>query len=75
MNDSKVVNSKEGAEFLNVAQLSQFLGVSEDTIYSWTMRKFIPHFKIGKLLRFDKAGIIYWLQSRKVEPAKVDISL
>lgn len=54
MNELKIVNSKDDAEFLNVAQAAAFLGVSTDTIYSWTMRKSIPHYKLKKLLRFKR---------------------
>lgn len=55
-------------EILNVTQLAEFLGVSIDTIYSWTMRKAIPHFKLGKMLRFNKQEIMRWLEAKRVEP-------
>lgn len=66
--DLKAVHSKDN-EFLSVRQLTEFLGVSEDTVYSWTMRKAIPHFKLGKMLRFHKAEIIRWMEAKRVEPS------
>ncbi len=67
--DLKVIHKKEDAEFLTVGQLSQFLNVSSHTIYHWSMKRTIPCFKVGKLLRFNKAEIIHWMQSKKVEPS------
>jgi excisionase family DNA binding protein len=68
MNELKVVNSKDDAEILNAPEVAALLGVSIDTVYSWTMRKAIPHFKLGKMLRFNKAEVIQWLETKRVEP-------
>lgn len=67
MNDLKVANSKDDAGFMSVTQTAVLLGVSVDTVYSWTMKKTIPHFKLGKMLRFNKSEIIHWMEGKKVE--------
>lgn len=38
---------------INIKDLADILGVSRATIYNWTHLGRIPHFKVGKHLRFD----------------------
>lgn len=44
-NFPKLYNYKEAAEFLNLA---------ESTLRIWMCRKYLPHFKIGKKVRFSE---------------------
>lgn len=48
---------------MNIGQLSEYLSIPTSTIYGFTMRGKIPHFHIGKLLRFRKAAIDEWLEN------------
>lgn len=64
--------AKDDNEFLNVQQAASFLGVSSDTIYSWTMKKTIPFYKMGRLVRFKKSDLINHMESLRVEPCKND---
>lgn len=48
---------------MTVGQLSEYLGIPTSTIYSLTMKATIPHYHIGKLLRFRKADIDEWLKN------------
>lgn len=48
---------------MTVGQLSEYLGIPTSTIYSLTMRSKIPHYHIGKLLRFEKSKIDAWLEA------------
>lgn len=61
---------KNGSEFLDVKQAAVFLGVSVDTVYAWTMRKTIPHYKLGRLVKFKKSDLITHMESLRVEPCK-----
>ncbi len=61
---------KDDSEFLNVTQAATFLGVSVDTIYSWTMRKTIPFYKLGRLVRFKKSELMGFIEGKRVEPHK-----
>lgn len=63
---------KHDSEYLNVNQAATFLGVSNDTIYSWTMRKTIPHYKLGRLVKFKRSELVQFLEGKKVEPCKND---
>lgn len=49
--------------FWDIANLSNYLNVKVKTIYS--MVPDIPHYRIGKLIRFKKVEIDSWLESKK----------
>jgi excisionase family DNA binding protein len=51
---------------LTPEQMAEIIGVKLSTIYQWTHQKFIPHVKIGKLVRFDQAAVLDWIQRRSV---------
>ena len=53
--------------FLNVKELSQYLGVSEGTVYSWVCYKKIPYVKMGRLVKFDSRKIDSWVQEKSIE--------
>lgn len=46
---------------MNVTQTAEYLGVPVSTIYNLSMKATIPHYHIGKSLRFKKADIDLWL--------------
>ena len=68
----KLVKTSSDCEFLNVKDAAQFLGVSVDTIYSWTFKRVIPHYKLGKLVKFKRSELIQYMESNRVEPFRVD---
>lgn len=49
--------------FMDVGQVATYLGVPKSTVYAYSMRERIPHFHIGKLLRFRRADIDTWLEN------------
>ncbi len=50
----------------NYEQLAEFLGMSPASLRVWVMQGRVPHYKIGKLVRFDPAIIKEWLQEQAV---------
>ena len=52
-------------EFLNIDELSNFIGLTKPTIYGHVHRNSIPFIKKGKMLRFSKNDILNWLQEGK----------
>lgn len=46
-------------------QLCELLQVDQSTVYWWSHIGFIPHLKIGKLVRFREVDINQWLLSRR----------
>jgi len=53
--------------FVGIKYLSEYLGIPKGTLYVWTCYKKIPHFKIGRIVKFDLKEIEKWLKDKKVE--------
>ncbi|MBU1044698.1 MAG: helix-turn-helix domain-containing protein [Candidatus Omnitrophica bacterium] len=64
-------------KLITLKELSEILKVPPSTIYSWTHMQFIPHYKLGKSLRFKESDIEKWLQKRYCKgraTRKIDIN-
>ena len=48
--------------------VSEQLGVTKNTLYSWCCQKKIPYVKIGRLTKFDQKDIDAWVEARKIKP-------
>ncbi len=60
---------------LDIEELSEILGVTKATIYSWTSQNKIPHIKLSRrLLKFRKGEIMEWIKQKSVS-ADVNCSL
>lgn len=60
-----------GDSLWGIADVALYLGVPRSAIYKMTAPKSrnpIPHFKLGRLLRFRKADIDAWLSLWAVSP-------
>jgi excisionase family DNA binding protein len=53
-------------KYLNINELSVYLGLKVGTIYVWVCQRKIPYIKLGRLLRFDIKEIDDWMKSGKV---------
>ncbi|ABC77991.1 MAG: helix-turn-helix domain-containing protein [Clostridiaceae bacterium] len=51
--------------FWNIEDLSNYLKVKIKTLYAMTSD--IPHYRVGKLIRFKKQEIDTWMENKKVE--------
>jgi len=62
--EEKLWDSKKTAEYL---------GISRYTLYEWVIQRRIPHYKVGRLIKFRKANLDAWIEGkeRKVEPINV----
>ena len=45
-------------KMLNLEQVSELLQVRLSTIYQWTHQDYIPHYKVGRFVRFDEDEIM-----------------
>ena len=45
-----------------------------DALYTWTHQRKIPHFKVGRSVRFDKTEIDMWLEARKISAVAISES-
>jgi len=58
-------------KLLTSQEIADYLGVKLSTIYSWTHLGFIPHIKVGRLVRFKESDVRSWLKKR-TEKGRVD---
>lgn len=56
--------------YINPVELSQYLGISKETVRSWTWQRKIPWHKVGRLVKFDLREIDSWMQENRVEMKK-----
>ena len=52
-------------EFLNIDELSEFLNIKKSTLYSMVENGELPHYKIGRLIRFRRDELNAWLESHR----------
>lgn len=62
------------AEILTIKEVSEYLKVTERTIYRLAAAKKIPGFKVGGAWRFSKAEIDQWIR-RQSEDGESDADL
>jgi len=63
-------------KLLTPQQIADVLGVKLSTVYQWTHQQYIPHVKLGRLVRFKEADIDKWLTQRSQagrKTRKVDV--
>jgi excisionase family DNA binding protein len=49
--------------WLSVEELSEYLGVSKDTIYTWIDAKDLPAHRMGRLWKFKRDEVDAWVKS------------
>lgn len=52
---------------LTPIQLSELLQVKLSTVYKWSHYGYVPHFKVGGNLRFDRNQITRWLNKKLIK--------
>ena len=52
--------------FLNATEATHYLGIKMSTLYSMVERKEIPHYRVGRLIKFTKADLDAFMQERRV---------
>ena len=55
---------------VNYRGASEVTGLAERTLRNLVSRKQIPHFKLGKSVRFSVERLEAWMDERAVEPLK-----
>jgi excisionase family DNA binding protein len=59
-------------EFLNINEVSEYLGIKKTTLYFHAENGGIPHYRIGRLIRFKKQDVDQWMEGNKKE--KINLS-
>ncbi len=53
-------------EYIDSNACCKFLGIAHSTLYAYTSKNLIPHFKVGKMIRFKKSELIAWIEVKRV---------
>jgi excisionase family DNA binding protein len=59
MNES-VLTDQGIDEPVSVKTAARFLGVSSSLVYAWVERKQIPHYRMGRVIRFRLSELAEW---------------
>ena len=59
-------------EFLNIREVGEYLGIKISTLYFYVANGSIPHYRVGRLIRFKKREIDEWMEGNKKE--RIDLS-
>jgi excisionase family DNA binding protein len=54
-------------EFLNIDDLSELLRIKKSTLYSLVENGDLPHYKIGRLIRFRRNELDTWIKGHRRE--------
>lgn len=60
------IHQNDSRNFLTISDVSIYLRIKEKTLYARVAAGDIPHYKIGRLVRFKKTDIDAWMESQKV---------
>jgi len=55
-------------EVMNIRQVSQYLGVSPDTLYTYIHEEKVPAFKLGNRWKFKKSMLDAWMERKSHDP-------
>jgi len=50
---------------VDINRLAEILSVKPATIYGWVHEGYIPHIKLGKLVRFSLKEVEQWLKNKR----------
>ena len=65
VDDGPVSEASKAQALLDVNDVAHLLNVAPQTVYKWVRTGFIPHFKLGKCVRFSQAAVLQWLAERE----------
>jgi excisionase family DNA binding protein len=54
-------------EYLNIIEVTEYLGIKKSTLYFHVKNRTIPHYRIGRLIRFRKQAIDQWMEEQRQE--------
>ncbi|MCK5613199.1 helix-turn-helix domain-containing protein [Candidatus Pacearchaeota archaeon] len=57
--------------YINIQELSEYLGLSVNTLYAWVWMKKIPHTKLGRLVKFDLRAIDHWAEKSTIKAQEI----
>ena len=58
-------NVIQSDNWIGLAEVAEYIGVSKDTIRNWIKNSGMPAHKVGRLWKFKKAEVDLWIVERK----------
>ena len=58
--------------FLTLGEASTYLGVRKSNLYSKIARKEIPHYRVGRLIKFKKADLDAFMEEHRIDHVDID---
>lgn len=59
-------------EFLTIGELSEYLNLKRTNLYSMVESGELPHYRIGRLIRFKRDDVDRWLEGHRREGVNLD---
>ena len=59
--------TQENESFIDVDDLADFLKTKKRTAYHFITTQDVPHYRVGRLLRFKLSEIEHWMRTNKSE--------
>jgi len=59
--------------WITVKEAAEFLSIKEKTLYYLVTQGLIPHYRIGKMVRFSKEELEAWMKSKKAASFKATV--
>jgi len=56
-----------GQNLIDIQEMAQKINVPVSWLYSRTRTGEIPHFKIGKYVRFDPEKVMQWIEKQNIK--------
>ena len=53
--------------FWSIQDLSRYIGIKSSTLYALVEEQRIPHYRVGKLIRFKRSEIDEWMEGNRKE--------
>lgn len=60
-------NHFKNVVFLNIDEAAEYIKMKKSSIYQLVFQRKIPYCKRGKILLFNKAELVRWIEGRKME--------
>ncbi len=58
---------KEERVFWTIKEVASYLNIKPSTLYSWSREGGIPHYRMGRILRFRREDIDAWVEGHRKE--------
>jgi excisionase family DNA binding protein len=63
---TKALEYRNFNEYLKIDDISAYLNIKTKTLYALVESGDIPHYRIGRLIRFKREDVDLWMEEKKV---------